>query len=323
MLEQVGATPGVVSVGATTTLPLTGSGSTQPFTIEGRPQQLVAEQPTAKVRYVSPDYFRTMGIPLRQGRFFTDQDRDNSVPVVVISETMARQFWKGEDPIGKRLTPSFHLQQGPREIVGVVGDVKTGLDADTAAAMYISYKQAPRPYMTIVARTVSDPQAMTQAISRAVYGVDKEQALWNVRTMEQVLASSVSDRRFNMTLLMVFAGLALILATVGVYGVMNYSVTLRKRELGIRLALGAQTGDVMRLVLGQGLMLTLTGVGVGLVAAYGLTRLMESLLYGITATDLLTFASVSGILVVVGLLASYLPARRATKVDPMIALRSE
>jgi predicted permease len=323
VLEEVRAIPGVESAGATTTLPLSGGGSTQPLTIEGRATQLVAEQPTAKVRYISPDYFGAMGIPLRQGRFFSDQDRQDGVQVVIISEAMARQFWPGEDPIGKRLTPSFHLQQGPREVVGVVGDVKAGLDADLAPVMYMSYRQAPRPYMTIVARTASDPQSFTQTISKAIYTVDQEQALWNVRTMQQVLTSSVSGRRFNMTLLITFAGLALVLAAVGVYGVMNYSVTLRRRELGIRLALGAQTGDVLRLVLGQGLLLTLTGVGAGLVAAYGLTRLMESLLYGVTATDLLTFVSVSGVLVAVGLLASYLPARRATKVDPMIALRSE
>ena len=215
------------------------------------------------------------------------------------------------------------VRQGPREIVGVVGDVKAGLDADVSATMYLSYKQAPRPYMTIVARTASDPQNFIQPISKAIYAVDKEQALWNVRTMEQVLAASVSGRRFNMTLLIAFAALALVLAAVGVYGVMNYSVTLRKRELGIRIALGARTTDVMRLVLGQGLSLTLIGVGVGLVCAYALTRLMASLLYGVSATDWLTFACVTGVLIAVGLLASYLPARRATKVDPMLALRSE
>jgi putative ABC transport system permease protein len=323
VLEQVRILPGVVSAGATTTLPLSGSGSTQPFTIEGRPAGLVAEQPTAKVRYISPDYFQTMAIPLRQGRFFNEQDREKGAQVVIISETMARQFWPGESPLGKQLTPSFHLQQGPREVVGVVGDVKAGMDADLTAVMYMSYKQAPRPYMTIVARTAGDPQNFIPAISKAVYGVDPEQALWNVRTMEQVRTASVSERRFNMTLLMIFAGLALLLAAVGVYGVMNYSVTLRRRELGIRLALGARPGDVLRLVLGQGLSLTLIGVGVGLAAAYALTRLMESLLYGISATDFLTFFSVSAVLLVVGLLATYLPARRATKVDPMIALRSE
>jgi predicted permease len=323
VLEQVSALPGVVSAGATTTLPLSGSGSTQPFSIEGEPVTAVAEQPTARMRYISPDYFRAMGIPLRQGRFFSDQDRENGVPVVIISEAMARRFWPGQDPIGRRLTPSFHLQQGPREIVGVVGDVKAGLDSDASAMMYVSYKQSPRPYMTIVARTASNPQNFIQPISRAIYTVDKEQALWNVRTMEQVLADSVSGRRFNMTLLIAFAVLALVLAAVGVYGVMNYSVMLRRRELGIRIALGAQTVDVLRLVLGQGLTLTLIGVGVGLLGAYGLTRLMASLLYGITATDSLTFFSVSGVLMAVGLLASYLPARRATKVDPMIALRAE
>lgn len=323
LLEETRALPGIVYVGSTTTLPLTGNGSTQPFSIEGRPEQAVAEQPTAKTRYISPDYFRAMGIPLRQGRFFNDQDRENGVPVVIVSESMARRFWPGQDPIGKRLTPSFHLKQGSREVVGVVGDVRAGLDSDASATMYMSYKQAPRPYMTIVARTATDPQNFIQPISKAIYTVDKEQALWDVRTMEQVLAASVSGRRFNMTLLLAFAVLALVLAAVGVYGVMNYSVMLRRRELGIRIALGARAIDVLRLVLGHGLTLTLIGVGVGLLGAYGLTRLMASLLYGVPATDSLTFVSVSSVLIVVGLLASYLPARRATKVDPMIALRSE
>lgn len=323
VVEQISTLPGVVSAGATTTLPLSGGGSTQPFTIQGRPEPAVAEQPTAKMRYISSDYFRAMGIPLRQGRFFTDQDRDKGAQVLIISETMARQFWPGEDPIGKRLTPSFHLKEGAREIIGIVGDVKAGLDSDVSPVMYMPYKQSPRSFMTVVARTASNPQNFTQSISAAIHQIDNEQALWNVRTMEQVLANSVSGRRFNMTLLIIFAGLALILAAVGVYGVMNYSVTLRRRELGIRLALGAQKKDVLRLVLGQGLILTLTGVGVGVMVAYGLTRLMESLLYGISATDFLTFMTVSSVLLVVGLLASYLPARRATKVDPMIALRSE
>jgi putative ABC transport system permease protein len=323
VLAQVSSLPGVVSAGTTTTLPLEGSGSTQPFTIEGQPAAAVAEQPTARMRYISPDYFRTMGIPLRQGRFFNDQDRADGIPVIIISESMARRFWPGQNPIGKRLIPSFHLQQGAREVVGVVGDVKAGLDTDASATMYVSYKQAPRPYMTIVARTASDPQKFIPSISQAVYAVDKEQALWDVRTMDQVLATSVSGQRFNMTLLIAFAVLAMVLAAVGVYGVMNYSVMLRRRELGIRIALGASNLDVLKLVLGQGLLLTLAGVGLGLIAAYGLTRLMASLLYGVSATDALTFFSVSGVLLAVGLLASYLPARRAAKVDPMIALRSE
>jgi predicted permease len=324
VLEQISAQPGVVSVGATSTLPLTGSGSKQPFTVEGRPAAAVAEQPLAQTRYVTPDYFRAMGVPLRQGRFFSDQDRENGIQVVIISEAMARQLWPGQDPIGKRLTPSFHLEQGPREVVGVVGDVKSSvLETMPAATMYLPYRQAPRPYMIFVARTASDPQSFIQPLSRAIYSVDREQALTSVRTMEQVLTDSLSGRRFNMTLLIVFAALALILAAVGVYGVINYSVALRRRELGIRMALGAKTTDILRLVLGQGLTLTLIGVGVGLLGAYILTRLMASLLYGVAATDLLTFASVSGVLIVVGLLASYLPARRATKVDPVIALRSE
>src|SRR5215510_8870531 len=322
-IEQIRALPGVVSAGATTTLPLEGIGSAQPFTIEGRPALAVAEQPLALTRYISPDYFRAMGIPLRKGRVFGDQDRKNETPVVIISEEMARRFWPGQDPIGRRLTPSFHLQEGPRVIVGVVGDVKAGLDAGDSATMYMSYKQSPRPYMTLVARTASNPQNFVQAISKTIYEVDREQALRNVATMEQVLADSVSDRRFSMTLLISFAALALILATVGVYGVMNYSVMLRRREIGIRMALGARAVDVLRLVLGQGLTLMLTGVGVGLVGAYGLARLMEKLLFGVSATDFFTYFSVSVALMAVGLVASYIPARRATRVDPMIALRSE
>ena len=323
-IEQIRAVPGVISVGATSTVPLAGRGSTQPFSIEGRPTGTVAEQPMAQTRYISPDYFRAIGIPLRQGRLFSDHDRDHSVPVIIISEAMARRFLPGENPIGKRLTPSFHVEQGPREIVGVVGDVKSsGLDVDSAAMMYLPYKQSPRPFISFVVRTASNPESMVQPVSKAIYSIDKEQALTDVQTMDQVLTASLSGRRFNMTLLLTFAGVALMLAAVGVYGVMNYTVTLRRRELGIRMALGAGTMDVFRLVLGQGLTLTLIGVAAGLISAYALTRLMASLLYGVTATDYLTFASVSAVLVAVGLAASYVPARRATKVNPTIALRAE
>jgi len=278
----------------------------------------------AQTRYISPDYFRAIGISLRQGRFFSDHDRDNSAPVVIISEAMARRFWPGENPIGRRLTPTFHLEQGAREIVGVVGDVKTsGLDADASAMMYLPYKQAPLPFMSFVVRTASNPESLIQPVSKAIYSIDKEQALTNVQTMDQVLTKSLADRRFNMTLLLTFAGVALLLAAVGVYGVMNYTVTLRRRELGIRMALGAEKMDVLRLVLGQGLTLTLIGVGAGLISAYALTRLMASLLYGVTATDYLTFGSVSAVLIAVGLAASYVPARHAAKVNPTIALRAE
>jgi putative ABC transport system permease protein len=323
-IEQIRAVPGVVSAGITTKVPLTGGGSTQPFTVEGRPAAAIAEQPMAQTRYVSPDYFRAIGISLRQGRFFSDHDRDNTPPVVIISDAMARRFWPGENPIGKRLTPSFHAEQGAREIVGVVGDVKAaGLDVDASAMMYMPYKQAPLPFMSFVVRTASTPESFIQPVSKAIYAIDKEQALTNVQTMEQVHRESLSGRRFNMTLLLTFAGVALMLAAVGVYGVMNYTVTLRRRELGIRMALGAEKTDVLRLVLGQGLTLTLIGVGAGLLSAYALTRLMTSLLYGVTATDYLTFGSVSAVLIAVGLAASYVPARRATKVNPTIALRAE
>jgi putative ABC transport system permease protein len=188
--------------------------------------------------------------------------------------------------------------------------------------MYLPFKQSPRPFVSFVVRTAANPESLVQPVSNAIYSIDKEQALTDIRTMEQVLAESLSDRRFNMTLLLAFAGVALVLAAVGVYGVMNYTVTLRRRELGIRMALGAATSDVLRLVLGQGLTLTLIGVAAGLIAAFALTRLMASLLYGVTATDYLTFVSVSAMLIGVGLAASYVPARRATKVNPTIALRT-
>lgn len=324
VLEQIRAVPGVVSVGVTTTVPLAGSGSTQPFSIEGRPTGAIAEQPMAQTRYISPDYFRAIGIPLRQGRFFSDQDRDKSAPVVIISEAMARRFFPGENPVGKRLTPSFHLEQGVREIVGVVGDVKArGLDSDSSTMMYLPFKQSPRPFLSFVVRTASNPESLIQPVSKAIYSIDNEQALTDVQTMEQVLTQSLSGQRFNMTLLLAFAGVALMLAAAGVYGVMNYTVALRRRELGIRMALGAARMDVLRLVLGQGLTLTLIGVGAGLISAYALTRLMASLLYGVTATDYLTFGIVSAVLIIVGVAASYVPARRATKVNPTIALRAE
>ncbi|HEU4873721.1 MAG TPA: ABC transporter permease [Pyrinomonadaceae bacterium] len=323
-MEQIRAVPGVVSVGTTTTIPLAGGGSTQPFTVEGRPAGAIAEQPMAQTRYISPDYFRAIGIPLRQGRVFSDYDRDNSVPVVIISEAMARRFWPGENPIGKRLTPSFHSEQGAREIVGIVGDVKSsGLEVDSAAMMYLPFRQSPRPFLSFVVRTASNPESLIQPVSKAIYSIDKEQALTDVQTMDQVLVASLSGRRFNMTLLLTFAGVALLLAAVGVYGVMNYTVTLRRRELGIRMALGAEATDVLRLVLRQGLTLTVIGVAAGLIAAYALTRLMATLLYGVTATDYLTFITVPAMLIVVGLAASYVPARRATKVNPTIALRTE
>jgi putative ABC transport system permease protein len=192
-----------------------------------------------------------------------------------------------------------------------------------SAMMYLPFKQLALPFMSFVVRTSSNPESMVQPVSKAIYSIDKEQALTDVQTMDQVLTKSLSDRRFNMTLLLAFAGVALVLAAVGVYGVMNYTVTLRRRELGIRMALGARRMDVLRLVLRQGLTLTLIGVAAGLISAYALTRLMASLLYGVTATDYLTFVSVPVVLIAVGLVASYVPARRATKVNPTIALRTE
>lgn len=315
---------GVVAAGATDNIPLGGGGSVQPFTIEGRPAPPISLQPTANARVITPDYFRVMGIPLQQGRVFTDLDGPENAQTVIISQSMAQRFWPGENPIGKRLIPSFYTKEGPREIVGVVGDVRAdALSTDGAATMYYPFRQTPTPLMTLVVKTASDPAAATSAVLSVIHSIDDEQAVQDVATMEQVTASSLSQQRFNMILLGIFAGLALVLASVGIYGVISYSVSQRAREIGVRLALGASGGEIMKMVLGQGMAMAGAGIGVGLAAGFGLTRLISGLLYGVGATDVATFAGVSLTLAIIALLACYIPARRAVKVEPMIALRYE
>ena len=278
----------------------------------------------AQTRYISPDYFRAIGIPLRQGRFFSDQDRDKSVPVVIISEAMARRFWPGENPIGKRLTPSFHREQGAREIVGVVGDVKArGLDSDASTMMYLPYKQSPRPFMSFVVRTASNPESLIQPVSKAIYSIDKEQALTDVQTMDQVLIAIALRPALQHDAAAHFCGRG-----VGVGG----RRSLWRNELHSH-APQARAGNpygawrrgkgCVAVGAAPGTDVDTDRRGAGLISAYALTRLMASLLYGVTATDYLTFASVSAVLIAVGLAASYVPARRATKVNPTIALRTE
>jgi len=267
-----------------------------------------------------------MGIPLLQGRQFTEQDTATSPNVVVISETMARRFWPGEDVIGKRLAAG--RAQSPEDwiqVVGVVKDVRQfELTAEPRPQMYLSYRQAaffaPRD---LVVKTDVDPASLATTVRKAVWDVDKDQPVSNIRTMEEILADSIARQRFSMLLLAIFAGVALVLAGVGIYGVMSYSVAQRTREIGIRMALGAQTSAVLKLAVGYGMKLVIVGIVIGLIAAFALTRLMATLLFGVTATDPTTFTLISLLLVSVAALASYIPARRATKVDPMIALRYE
>jgi predicted permease len=322
LLERVGALPGVRSVGGAAFLPLGGRSNEWSFEIEGRPPQPPGQRLTAGWRPVTANYFHTMGIPLITGRHFTEHDDETAPGAAIINETAARVFWAGEDPLGQR----FILAKRTYSIVGVVKDVKHfRLDGEAVTEMYFPYSQLPIPWrlMTVVVRTESAPDELAAAVRAAVLEIDKDQPVYNVRTVESLLDKSVSRSRFYLLLMSAFAALALVMACLGLYGVMSYAVTQRTHEIGIRLAMGAQPRDVLRSVGGRGLMLALSGVGVGLIAAFGLTRVMTTLLYDVSPTDTLTFAAIALLLIAVALLACYLPARRATKVDPMIALRYE
>ncbi|HEX8163400.1 MAG TPA: ABC transporter permease [Pyrinomonadaceae bacterium] len=326
MIRRVEALPGVRSAAITSQIPLVKQGDTGSITVEGRPDPPRGQANMVAMRIVSPHYFQTMSIRLLRGREFGDQDRADAPAVAVISEGMARRYWPGEDPTGKRICPG--KPESPDDwvtVVGVVNDVQQfGLDAESKPQMYLTYQQSgyfsPRH---LVVGTNVEPTSLASAVRGAVWGIDPDQPVSNISTMEEVLSESIARQRFSTLLLGVFGVVALVLAAVGIYGVMSYSVSQRTHEIGIRMALGAQTGDVLKLAVGQGLKLVMIGVGVGLAASVVLTRVMSSLLFGISSTDPATFAVISLVLVGAGVLASYIPARRATKVDPMIALRYE
>ena len=325
VIERVRTLPGVVSAGAVFPLPLSGSNRANTFEIAGRPPANPGEEVDANDRITTPDYFRAMGIPLLKGRVFTERDNADAPEVVVINETFARRFFPNEDPLGKRIITDRENNPSGMEIVGVVGDVRhKSLDVEGGAEFYHSYLQTPERSMSLVVRAATDdPTSIASELRSAVQQVDKDQPISNIMTMEQLLAESVAQRRFNMLLLGIFSAVALLLAGVGIFGVMNYSVTQRTHEIGIRMALGAQASDVLKMVVGQGMALALVGVCVGVASSFILTRIMSNLLFGVSATDPVTFAGVSLLLTLIALLSCYIPARRATKVDPMIALRYE
>ena len=325
LLERLRAIPGIRAVGAVYPMPLSGMEEDLLFDIEGQPPPARGERRSAGPRGVSPDYFKAQGIQILKGHVFVESDGGDTNPVVVINEAMARRYWPNQDPIGRRI--SFDSRDGQpvwRQIVGVVKSVRhMALSEEPRPEIYIPFTQHPLAFMTLVARTDGAPLNFVSALRNQVQAVDKDQPISNIHTMEERLAGTVSLRRFNLILLAIFAGLALSLAAIGIYGVMSYMVTQRRHEIGVRMALGAQRGNVLRLVLRQGMTLTLTGVLVGLIAAFGLTRLLRNLLFDLSATDPLTYFITALILALVALAACYLPAWRATKVDPMVALRAE
>jgi putative ABC transport system permease protein len=327
LTKQVQSLPGVIGAGLVTPLPNTPGFDTTSIEIEYQPVQPGLE-PMVDRNIMTPGYLQALGLRLQRGRDITEQDGDGAPLVLLVSESLAARFWPGQDPIGKRLRlPSNSSSDPPapwRTVVGVVGDVKQyGLDKPGTSAMYLPHAQHPVSFMTLVVRTSGDPAEMTGTVRQALQKLDPDQVPTEIATMNEVMANSIQTRRFSMFVLGAFALLALALAAVGIYGVMSYVVAQRTHEIGIRIALGARLGNILGLVIKNGLLLTTTGIILGGAAAFGLTRLMKSLLFGVVPTDLPTFAVVCFCLTVVALLACYLPARRATKVDPLVALRNE
>lgn len=329
-LEKVEGLPGVQAGATVSGLPLSGSVSSGFFGIEGRSVAPGEQGPHTDFRAVSNEYLQVMGIPLRRGRYFSDHDAPETQNVVIIDDTLARRYWPDEDPIGKRVSFNSGANGQPvwREIVGVVGAIKhKALDADYRGALYspqIQIGGGARRYL--VARAASDPMALVSAVRAAIQSVDKDQPIYQVRTMDEWVADSVAQKRFSTLLLGLFAAVAMILAAVGLYGVMSYAVTQRTHEIGVRMALGAQRRDVLNLVVGQGMLMALVGVAIGLGAAFAMAKLISgfsNLLFGVKATDTTIFVVIPLALAGVAFVACYLPARRATKVEPLTAFRHE
>ena len=322
LFARLQSLPGVENAGGVLSLPLSGASESTDVLLEEQAAAPDEQRPEADYTMVTPGYFSTLQIPLLQGRQFTAHDKKDAPLVIIINDILAARIWPGQDPIGRRLRVGFEKEQ--REVIGVVGSIKQmALDAPTRPAMYMPHAQAPTNRLSLLVRTKGEPLAMAAAVREQVRAIDKDVPVTRVQTMEKVLGASVAQPRFSMLLVVLFAGLALVLSTVGIYGVMAYSVSRRAREIGVRMALGAGAGQVLKLVLKDGMTLAFAGIALGLLGAFALTRLMASLLFGISAKDPLTFASVAVFLAVVAFTACYIPARRATKVDPLIALRNE
>ena len=324
LVQRVQAVPGIQSAAMVNFIPLGGSNSSDAFLVEGQPEPPPGQENEGRYRVCTPGYFETMGITLLKGRAFTAQDKAGAVPVAVVNETLAKKHWPNNDAIGKRFRFYGPLERNPWiEIVGIAQDVRHDLNTPITPDFFLPHAQDSWNGMVLVARTQADPASMTSAIRQQVWSIDKDQPVYDIKSMEEVRSISVALYSFSSVMLAIFAGVALILAAVGIYGVMAFAVTQRTQEIGIRMALGAQTPDVLKLVLRNGMSMALLGIGAGLLGAWGLTRLLSKMLVGVSATDLLTFSVVTLTLLVAALLACYLPARRATKVDPLVALRYE
>jgi putative ABC transport system permease protein len=318
--QRLAGLPGIESVGFITELPLSGQPNDTPFTVEGRPPVAPGQEFGADFRRISQNYFQTLRIPLLRGRNFTEQEVRDNAKVIVVSESLVTTVFPNEEALGKRLLTN--LSDKPFEIVGIVGDIRhRSLQFQPYAAMYLPTVQSGR--MNVALRTQGDPLSLVPAVRKEVQGIDPDQPIAAVRTMGEWVDRSTSTPRYRTTLLGLFAAIAMILAATGIYGVMSYSVAQRTHEIGIRMALGARRADVLNLVVRQGMLLVLIGLGIGLVGAFALTRVMASLLFGVTAKDPITFVVVAGLLAVVAFVACFIPARRATKVDPLTALRYE
>jgi putative ABC transport system permease protein len=323
--ERVQSLPGVSGAGTVNILPL-NSGNTTRFYVDGDPVPEPGKETEANSRIVSDDYFKTLGVSLMAGRPFDARDgAQNAPPVVMIGKTIADRMFPGRDPVGKRLRYTS-VQFPPVEIVGVVGDVKiTGLDEAVKPVLYYSFRQSPSTFANLVARTNSDPNALASSIRNEIRNLEPDAAILNMRTMEDMMSQTPASfmRRFPALLISIFAGVALLLASIGIYGVVSYSVSQQTHYIGVRMALGAKPSDILKMILKQGLFLALLGLGIGVLAALGLMRLLQTMLFEVSTTDVGTFGIVTGALFVVALLACFLPARRATKVDPLVALRYE